>query len=147
MRFRIVTPEKTILDEEVESVSLPTKTGEITVLPDHIPLVSPLRAGELRYKQNNEEKFFAVSGGFIEVRADNEVLVLADTAEFGHEIDLERAQKAREKAYEMMQESYRDEKTYADAVAKLEKQIARIKVARKHRTRTKANLESGTMPQ
>ena len=75
------------------------------------------------------------------------MIVLADSAEFGHEIELERAQKAREKAKAMMQESYRDEKIYTDAVVELEKHLVRIKVARKHRTRTKRNLESGTLPE
>ena len=147
IHFKIATPERVVLDEQVESVSLPTEMGEITVLPHHIPLVSNLIAGAVRYKQGGEEKFFAGSSWFIEVKKGNEVVVLADTAEFGHEIDLERAEAAREEARKVMQESYRDEKGFADAVSTLEKHLARIKVGRKHHTRTHKNLESGTMPE
>ena len=147
MKLKIATPERVILDEEVDSVSLPTVMGEITILPNHIPLVANLVAGELKYKQGGQDKFFAVSSGFIEVNPGSEVIVLSDTAEFGHEIDIDRAEKARERARQIMQESYKDEKTYADALAGLEKHLARIKVARKHRTHTQRNLQSGVLPE
>ncbi len=143
IRFKIVTPERILLEKDVESITLPTQTGEITVLKNHIPLVSNLKAGELRFVENGNDNFFAVSGGFVEVREGNEVIVLADTAEFGHEIDPDRAEKARELAQKMMQENYSDDKVSAEAVASLEKHLARLKVARKHRTRTHTNLESG----
>lgn len=145
IKLKIVTPERILLEKETESVTVPTQTGEITILQNHIPLVSNLKPGELRYKENGSDAFFAVSGGFVEVRENNEVIVLADTAEFGHEIDIKRAEEARELAQKMMQENYHDEVTSADAVAALEKNLARLKVAHKHRTRTNKNLESGIL--
>jgi F-type H+-transporting ATPase subunit epsilon len=134
IKFKIVTPERILLETEVDSVTLPTRMGEITVLKDHVPMVSSLSAGEVKYKIAGSESFFAVSGGFIEVRKNHEVVVLADTAEFGHEIDEKRAEEAREKARELMRGSYHDQKSHANASALLEKNIARLKVARKHRT-------------
>lgn len=134
IKFKIVTPERILLETEVDSVTLPTRMGEITVLKDHVPMVSSLAAGEVKYKIAGSESFFAVSGGFIEVRKNHEVVVLADTAEFGHEIDEHRAEEAREKAQELMRGSYHDQKSHANASAILEKNLARLKVARKHRS-------------
>jgi F-type H+-transporting ATPase subunit epsilon len=144
--FSITTPERLLVSEKVDSLTLPTEMGEITVLTNHIPLVANLVPGEIRYIMNGKDNFFAVSGGFIEVKEGNKVLVLADTAEFGQEIDLDRAEKAKAQAQKLMQESYTDEKTFADAAAVLEKNLARLRVARKHRTHTHRNLESGTLP-
>lgn len=146
LKLRIVTPERVLLETEAESVSIPTKLGEITVLNNHVPLVANLNAGEVRYRNNDGKlEFFAVSGGFIEVRKGNEVVILADTAEFGHEIDVNRAEEARKKAKQLMTEAVKDEETFADAVALLEKNLARLKVARRHHTHTKTNLESGIL--
>lgn len=134
-----------MVDEQVDSISLPTQMGEITVLENHIPLVANLVPGEIVYRKGGESKYFAVSGGFIEINKDNRVVILADTAEFGHEIDIDRAMKAREEAKKMMQESYHDETAFAEASAAMEKSLARIKVAKKHHTHTSHNLESGTL--
>lgn len=134
-----------MIEAEAESLSLPTDLGEITILENHIPLVANLRAGEIKFKKENSEEFFVVSGGVLEVKPGNEVVVLADTAEFGHEIDVQRAEEARERARKLMSESYKDEKTYAESTALLEKNLARLKVAKKHRTRTHKNLESGSL--
>lgn len=143
LTFKIVTPERILLETQVESVTIPTQTGQITILQNHIPLVSNLRAGELKYKTEGKDNYFAVSGGFVEVRPGNEVIILADTAEFGHEIDEKRAVEAKELAHKMMQENYHDETALADAIGLLEKNLARLHVARKHRTHTHKNLESG----
>ncbi|MBI2607664.1 MAG: ATP synthase F1 subunit epsilon [Candidatus Doudnabacteria bacterium] len=142
IHFKLITPERVVLEKDADSITLPTQTGEITVLSHHLPLISNLVAGEIRLKTGNEEEVFAVSNGVIEVKPDNQLVVLADTAEFGHEVDLERAEQAREKAQKLMQESYKDEKVFADAAASLEKHLARLKVARKHKSRKRANIET-----
>jgi F-type H+-transporting ATPase subunit epsilon len=145
LKFKLVTPERVLLEKEVDSITLPTETGEITVLENHIPLISNLIAGEIYFRHKNVEDFIAVSSGTIEVSAQGgptsgennstTVIVLADTAEFGQEIDPERAEKARERAVKLMQESYHDEKVMVDVTASLAKHLARLKVARKHRKR------------
>lgn len=145
IHFKIATPERVMIDQEVDSLTLPTQIGEITILPNHVPLIANLIPGEIRFKTGIDEKFFAVSSGVIEVKKNNEVVVLAETAEFGHEIDLNRAEEARQRAKNLMTESYKDEKAQVNASAILEKQLARIKIARKHRTHTHKNLESSTL--
>ena len=135
MKFKIATPERVMLDTEVDSVTLPTQMGEITVLPHHIPLVANLVSGEIKYKSQGQDNFFAVSGGIIEVKKDHQVVVLADTAEFGHEIDLDRAEEARVAAQKLMSQTHKNEKSMADAVTWLERNQARVKVAKKHHSR------------
>src|ERR1051325_3152989 len=120
MKFKIATPERIMLDTEVDSVTLPTTMGEITVLQHHIPLVVNLAPGEIIYRLSNREDFFAVSGGVVEVKKSGELVVLADSAEFGHEIDLARAEEARQEAQKLMSQPHKDQKSYADAVAWLE---------------------------
>lgn len=142
MKFKIVTPERVLLETEADSVTLPTALGEITVLPNHMPLAGKLEPGEIKYKQNGRENFFAVSGGVIEVKKSGEVVVLADSAEFGHEIDLKRAEDAREEAKKLMAKVSGDQKSYADAQSWLERSTARVKVAKKHRTHTHTHIES-----
>jgi F-type H+-transporting ATPase subunit epsilon len=145
IKLKIVTPERVLLERQADSVTVPTQTGQLTILSNHVPLVSSLKPGELKFRLGNEEEFFAVSGGFLEVRAGNEVVVLADTAEFGHEIDEERAKKAREDAKKLMEQGRLDSTASAEAAALLERNLARLHVARKHRTRTNRNLESGVL--
>ncbi len=134
MQFRIVTPEKQVFSDDVSQVSLTTKDGEITVLPHHIPLVTVLLPGELRYKKNGEEFVLAISGGFAEVRSDNSIVILADTAEHAHEIDLTRAEEARAKAAKLMEESRNKEDVdFAALAVQLEKALTRIRVGNKYR--------------
>src|SRR3989338_11558807 len=133
--FEITTPEKTVYKEEVDQVTVPTSTGEITILPTHTPLMSQLMAGELVVKRGDEITHMAVSGGFLEVRKNNEVVVLADSAEKAEEIDTKRAEEARERARQLMNGKRKDEQSFADAAAQLEKSMARLKVAKRARNR------------
>jgi F-type H+-transporting ATPase subunit epsilon len=132
MKFKIATPERIMLETEVDSLTLPTTMGEVTILPNHIPLVATLEPGEIRYKHGATNDFFAVSGGIIEVKKGGEVVVLADSAEFAHEIDIEKAEAAREEAQKLMTEAGKDQKSYSDASAMFRTQLVRLNVARKH---------------
>jgi F-type H+-transporting ATPase subunit epsilon len=80
MLFEMVTVEKLIFSDQVESIVAPGEAGELGILPHHAPLLSILRAGELRVTQNGQEQSIAITGGFLEV-LDNKVTVLADAAE------------------------------------------------------------------
>ncbi len=134
IHFKIITPERVTFSDEVDQVSLMTASGEITVLPQHIPLVTVLQPGELRYKKNGEEKSIAVSGGFAEIKADNSLVILADTAEHATEIDLTRAEAARDLALQTMQTAVKEDHTeYARIQASLEKALNRVKVGNKYR--------------
>lgn len=134
IQFEITTPERVVYKDEVDQITIPTKEGEITVLPNHIPLVAMLAPGALTVKKNGEEVYMATSGGFIEVQKDNKVIVLADTAERSEELSVEAIEAARERARTAMAEKKNvDEVAFADAAAILERELARLKVARKHR--------------
>ena len=134
LNLTITTPEKIVYQETVEEIVLPTLQGEIGILPNHIPLVSILSAGEIRIKKQSETTLMAVSAGFIEVK-NNNITILADTAEKAEEIDEQRAQAGRERALKLMQERGTDDVGLASAQAALAKELARLKVARKHRKR------------
>lgn len=131
LNFKIVTPERLVHEAEVDSVSVMTELGEVTILPGHIPLVANLVPGELRLKQGNTTRYLACAGGFLEVRPGNEVVILADEAEHAEEIDVAAAEQAREKARQLMSEKVRDASEFAAAQAALERALARLRVARR----------------
>ncbi|MBI4050447.1 MAG: F0F1 ATP synthase subunit epsilon [Candidatus Doudnabacteria bacterium] len=133
IKFKIATPERVVFESEADSVTCPTQMGEVTILPNHIPLVANLNAGELKVIENGSPRHFAVSGGFIEVRPKNEVIVLADAAEREEEIDIKRAEEARQRARKLMAEEVKDAEKFVEAQALLERSLARIKVARKRK--------------
>lgn len=135
MQFKIVTPDGVIYEDLIESVSLPTVSGEITVLPHHIPLISILRAGEIRMTKDGHEMSVAVSSGVLEVRESSEVIIIADTAERAEHIDIERAEVARKRAEElMMQEKFEDDRQFAHLQAQMEKELVRIRVGKKYKS-------------
>ena len=97
IRLRVVTPTRLVLDEDVDEVTAHGEFGEFGVLPNHIAFLSTLVAGELTYKQGATKRTLAVGGGYAEV-LDNVMTVLAPSAEFAGEIDVARAQRAKERA-------------------------------------------------
>jgi len=134
IHFEIVTPERIVLKEEATQITVPTKEGEITVLPNHIPLVASLQAGVIEMKTAaGETHVISVSGGFIEVLKDK-VVILADTAEHGHEIDLKRAEEARKRAEDLKKETvHKDDVDYTALSAQIEKELARTRAAKRWR--------------
>ena len=97
LQLEIVTPERSVLTEQVDEVVLPSLEGYMGVLPGHAPLLAQLDVGEVSYRVGQQRKYLAISGGFAEVQRGS-VSVLARTAELSEEIDLERARRAKEKA-------------------------------------------------
>ena len=97
LRLEIVTPERQALATDVDSVTVPTASGEAGILPNHAPLVSVLKPGILTYAQNNVINRLAVSSGFIEVNA-NQVAVMVDTADSVADIDIDEALASRDAA-------------------------------------------------
>lgn len=139
--FQIATPEKVVYKDKIEKVSLPTEMGEITILPGHIPLIANLAAGEMQIYKDGVPTPYAVSGGFVEVRPGNEVIVLADAAEHVEEINIERAEEAIARAKKLMEGLHRDDVKFAEAAAVLERSLARLRVARKRRGKSGARVE------
>ncbi|MGB0757248.1 MAG: ATP synthase F1 subunit epsilon [Patescibacteria group bacterium] len=134
IQFRIITLEKTVYQDEVDSVTLPTKDGEITVLSRHTPLVSMIEPGQVMVRKDGAELLLSVSSGFLEVRPNSEVIILADSAERAEEIDIERAEAARARVEEMLKEKENlDDVAFARMQAQLEKELARVKVGKKYK--------------
>ena len=132
LHFEIVTPEKVVLKQEALQVTVPTKQGEITVLPNHIPLVASLMPGVIEImKTDRSLDTMAVSGGFIEVLPDK-VVILADTAERAADIDEARAEEARQRAEKLMAEK-REDVDFSAVQAKIAKELARVKAVRRHK--------------
>lgn len=140
--FEITTPEGVVYKESIDQITIPTTSGEITILPHHIPLVAALKAGEMIIKQGNQETALACSGGFLEVLPKNRVVVLADNAERAEHINLERAEAARARAVELLQQKHVEDVDYVSLQAKLERELARIRVARKHHSKLRGSPES-----
>ena len=133
LKLKIITPEKTVLEDMVDQVTLPTLDGEITILPNHIPLVTALDAGEILAKKNGEPIPMVVVGGFVEVR-DNEVAILADFAEHVNDITEAVEAKARARADELraLQKKVSNMDFEAHAT-ELERSLTQVKIADKWR--------------
>jgi F-type H+-transporting ATPase subunit epsilon len=133
LHLEIVTPERGVFSDMVDSVQVPGAEGELGVLPNHAPLVSTLGVGELRFRKDGVEESFAIVGGFLQVRPDK-VVVLAETADMASEIDLEKAQQARREAERALETGYHEGADLAAARAALQQALLHIRVAeRRHR--------------
>lgn len=120
---------------QVDMVSLPGTEGRMGILPDHMPMLTTLDYGEVKVRQGDAEEFYAIGGGFAEIQP-NRVIILADSAEHADEIDLNRAQHAREEAEKAMREGVpEDPVRYAQIRAALRRADIRIDVSRRRRRR------------
>jgi F-type H+-transporting ATPase subunit epsilon len=131
-QLTVLSAEKQLYSGSAESLTLPTDTGEVTVLADHIGLVSNLHAGELIIRSGGKTEELFVGGGVLEFSPENECRVLADVAERIAEIDAAKAEAAREAAQKELANA-KSEPEVASAKAALLKAIARIRIAEKHR--------------
>lgn len=131
IHVNVVTPDGKVYDGDVDMVSVRTVEGELGILPQHIPLVAPLTVGAVRLKKGKsaDDEQVAVSGGFVEVRPD-EVTILAEAAELPSAIDVERAQKAKERAEERLQKQ-QDKIDRVRAELALKRAINRLNIANK----------------
>ena len=132
LQLEIVTPERLAYSDTVDSVVLPGAEGEMGVLPHHAPLLATLGVGELRIRKGGEEEFFAIAGGFVQVRPDK-VVVMAETADLASDIDLEKATEARREAEQALAEGFEEPADLARARASLQRALLRIRVAERHR--------------
>lgn len=139
LHLTIVTQERILLEKAVRSITLQTSEGEITVLPDHIPLFSKLGLGELVYRwdehgaQNAEE--FAISGGFLDVGPDGTVTVLADHAIRAGDINMLQVEEAMQRAEEAMTNKESDVQ-FRLAEASLKQALNELRVAQKRQGST-----------
>ena len=133
IQLEIVTPERLVYEDEVDSVNVPGIEGELGILPHHAPLLSILGFGELRIRKGGAEESFAIVGGFVQVRPDK-VVVMAETADLAGEIDLAKAEEARREAERALESGYSEGADLSAARAALQTALMRIRVAeRRHR--------------
>jgi F-type H+-transporting ATPase subunit epsilon len=140
IKLKIITPEKLILEEMVDQVTLPGTEGELTILPDHIPLITGLASGDIVAVTDGEHVPMAVVGGFVEVKNDEEgntnVAILADFAEHVSELSDEKIEQAKAYAEKLRKQQENNEIVdFEHFEAELERSLNRIKIADKWRTR------------
>lgn len=128
MLLEVVTPDRLVVREEVDSVTAIGAEGEFTVLPGHAAYLPLLEIGEGHYVRDGRTEYMAIAGGIAEVSKDR-VTILAEAAELGREIDAERARAARERALERLRK--REDVDIARAETALQRAIMRIKTAEK----------------
>ena len=131
MRLDIITAEKLVYSDEVSSVVAPGAAGQLGILPNHAPLLTSLKPGELKVLKEGEESNIAVSGGFLEV-LQNVVTILADTAERAEDIDFERAEAAMKRAQDKVDSSDSD-MDLEKAIQALKRSQARVYVSKRKR--------------
>ena len=132
LQLEVVTPDRLVLSESVDIVMAIGSLGEFGILPNHVPFLSPLMAGELRYRKDNQLDYMVVTGGFAEV-SQNKVTVLAEAAERAREIDLDRAKRAKERAEKRLALAKSEAVDHIRAEAALRRALLRLKVAERGR--------------
>ena len=128
IKVSVVTPDGPVFESDVEMVSTKAQSGELGILPGHIPMVAPLQIGAVRLKNSGKTDYVAVSGGFIEVRGE-QVSILAQSAEVSNSIDVERALRAKERAEQRLREQRQENVDMKRAELALQRAINRISVA------------------
>ena len=126
--LEVVTPDRLVLSTQAEVVVCPGVEGQFGVLPGHIPFLSALEVGEMYYKAGGKTEYLAVSGGFAEVTGEK-VTIVAESAEVGREIDVERARRALERAEKRVTAGKTAEIDWARAEAAMRRSLMRMKVA------------------
>lgn len=130
--LQIITPDRVVYKSIVDKVTVPVSNGEATILPNHRSYIASLKIGEIISVNNGQENSIAVAGGFLEF-SNNNLIILADEAERAEEIDLKKAERARKRAEELKEQVMRsDEIEYSRAAIALEKEISKIRVAKKY---------------
>lgn len=133
LHLQIVTPEKIVFDDDVDQVTLPTTTGEITVLPNHIPLITAIEPGELVYKKSQKYTRLAGGFGFAQISGQN-AKVLVDLAAPEEELEEKAIEEAKKRAEEALKQKHLlSEEEYATAAATLQKALVQLKIKRRHR--------------
>ena len=139
LKLEIVTAERQVFSDEVKAVIAPGVEGQLGILPHHAPLMTMLQAGELIIKKDDEENYLFISGGFLEVRPDK-VIILADACEHCDEINISRAQEAKQRAEERLKLTPDSGMDHTRAEAALRRSLVRLKVAERVRKKPRRNI-------
>jgi len=126
--LEVVTPDRKVLSTEADVVVCPGVEGQFGVLYGHIPFLSALEIGEMYYKAGGKTEYLAVSAGFAEVTGDK-VTIVAEAAEMGREIDVERAKRSKERAERRLAAAKTEAIDWTRAEAAMRRSLVRMKVA------------------
>jgi F-type H+-transporting ATPase subunit epsilon len=138
IKLDIVTPEEAVFSDEIDMLVAPGIEGELGILPHHAPLMTVLGIGELVIRKEGDEQYLAIGGGYLEVQS-NRVIVLADVAERAEDIDIARAEAAKERAQRTMEERPSGMDA-AQAEAALKRSLVRLKVATRRKKRHRQDI-------
>ena len=130
IHLEVVTPSGPVVSDDVDIVTAPGVGGEFGVLANHAPFLSTIKTGTLSFKKDKQTKFLMVSGGFSEV-SNNKITFLVESAEYGHDIDVDRAMRAKERAEKRLAEAQAHSETInrVRAEAALQRALARVRAA------------------
>ncbi|MGI9104731.1 MAG: F0F1 ATP synthase subunit epsilon [Pyrinomonadaceae bacterium] len=127
LQLDIITPERSLLSEAVDAVTLPGLGGELGILPGHTPLISQLQTGLLSFTQGGTTRRLHVSGGFVEVSGER-VAVLAELAERPEEIDAARARTQRDQAEKLLNAATSSDDEMVRARTQFDRSVARLQL-------------------
>ncbi len=131
LHLTLTTPEKVLIDTEIDEIVVPTTTGELSILPHHVPLVTQIAPGILTIKSHGKEESLAIDGGFLQV-TEKEIRILADFAVHAREASSIKAEEARKAAEKAMKERKSDV-NFAEAEAQLRRALLELKLSGKNR--------------
>jgi F-type H+-transporting ATPase subunit epsilon len=143
LRLMIASPERELYHGDVDVVLAPSVEGQLGILPHHSPLIAQLDEGLLTARAGPEEYVFAIHGGFIQVLPDR-VIVLADTAERAEEIDMQRAEEARQRALETLHTAPPEQRRLTEVALRRSQIRLRAGRRRRRRARPGSQIEPGT---
>lgn len=134
IKLEIITAERQVYSDEVNTVVAPGIEGELGILPHHAPLITILKPGEILVRKDGQETYLFVSGGFLEVRPEK-IIILADACERADEIDMERAEAAKQRAEEGLK-TRKPEVDVAQTQAALLRALIRLQIAERRRRKS-----------
>lgn len=132
LQLRVVSQEKELLSGKVDSITLPTASGEITILPGHVTLFSQVKLGMMTIRRANDEQLLVVSDGFLNIAPNNEVVVMIDSGVLDRDISLQAAEKAVKAASETMTKTV-DQRELMMAEASLRRALLEVQIANRTR--------------
>lgn len=137
MHLEIVTPEKIVYSEEIDELTVPTTQGEITILPEHVSLVTRVTEGEMKVKIKGKSHFLAVTGGFLQI-ADNKITILAEYAVRSDDINTQKVLDAKKRAEEALKNKREDmsDRDFAIAESEMRRALLELKISTKRRKTT-----------
>lgn len=139
LSLKIVSPEKKVYDDTgFDSITIPTESGEITILPEHIPLVGKVIPGEIIARRGGKEESLITLNGFVRLDAEGKILILTDYAVRSEDVEISRTEEAKKKAEATMKEKV-SEKEFVVAEAELKRTLLELKIANRRKMSPKHN--------